>query len=68
MHRAPNEKAVRSILKQVRPQRLNGDRVGKVKDQHKLATLYEQHEGGSIVVRAHAFRAEGLRFEPDSMP
>ena len=26
------------------------------------------YERGSIVVRAHASRAEGLRFEPDSMP
>ena len=26
------------------------------------------NERGSIVIRAHASHAEGLRFEPDSMP
>ena len=33
-----------------------------------FAFLYECDERGSIVVRAHASLAEGLRFEPDSMP
>ena len=30
--------------------------------------IYIYIERGSIVVRAHASHAEGLRFEPDSMP
>ena len=46
---------------------------------HLIRNLFIQHlqfyflpiyfdERGSIVVRAHASHAEGLRFEPDSMP
>ena len=33
-----------------------------------LDVLLHQKGRGSIVVRANASRAEGLRFEPDSMP
>ena len=29
---------------------------------------YSFNERGSIVIRAHASHAEGLRFKPDSMP
>ena len=32
-----------------------------------LAHLHSSNERGGIVVRAHASRAEGLGFEPDSM-
>ena len=37
-------------------------------DRHMFRRVYEQLGRGSIVVRAHASRAEGLRFESDSMP
>ena len=40
---------------------------GKQSEFDKNAQLYFI-ERGSIVVRAHASHAEGLRFEPNSMP
>jgi len=35
---------------------------------HSMKRHTRTFNEGSIVVRAHASRAEGLRFEPDSMP
>ena len=35
---------------------------------HFIRNLHDVDERGSIVVRAHASHAEGLRLEPDSMP
>ena len=40
----------------------------KSKNSYLLPPIYACYERGSIVVRAHASHAEGLRFEPDSMP
>ena len=49
--------------------RLRLPSIAEVIRQESASMVYKAINGwGSIVVRAHASRAEGLRFESDSMP
>ena len=73
-HRHPGRRSYTPTLKQASP-RDDHDGNGTAFEENAFVPLifhfwinYTLYGWGSIVVRAHAYRAEGVRFQHDSMP